>query len=223
MKHFDSRATVASLLAQELAALPMGGHPDPLTALCRYTDEIVRWSAATDVTALADPLDVASKLIVPTLRLGPVVHRMNADGVLDVGAGSGVGSVPLALLLPHICLTCLEPRVKAAVFLEHIVRRLAIPATIARGRAEELASDPSMCAAFDLTLCRAVGPLETTIGLAVPFLRPRGASIFWRPLDRPLRHEDVARSLPPESFVGPERLDLGPGLPVDAWLVSRPP
>jgi 16S rRNA G527 N7-methylase RsmG len=208
-----------AVLRAELNGLQLEDFDGASRLLVAYAQDIARWSSATGVSGFDNPAAVATELIVPAVRLAPVVERLEATRVLDIGAGSGAGSLPLALLVPRVCLTCLEVRRKAAVFIEHAARRMGLQVTVAVGRAESLADDPSMRHRFDLTLCRAVGPLTATITWAEAFASPGGSSIFWRPPSRPLDAGHFQHGLPRRPSGAPERLALGPGLPVDAWLV----
>jgi 16S rRNA (guanine527-N7)-methyltransferase len=91
--------------------------------------------------------------------------------LVDLGSGPGLPGVVLALLLPEVSVTLLEPLARRADFLRECVTELDLPnATVLRGRAEDLAGQVGA----DVVTARAVAPLEKLAGLAIGLARPGG-------------------------------------------------
>ena len=93
------------------------------------------------------------------------------SSLVDLGSGPGLPGVVLAVLLPDVSVTLLEPMARRADFLRECVAELDLAnATVLRGRAEDLAGQIGA----DVVTARAVAPLEKLAGLAVGLVRPGG-------------------------------------------------
>ncbi len=91
--------------------------------------------------------------------------------LVDLGSGAGLPGIVLALLLPDVEVTLLEPMLRRVTFLEECVQALGLQnARVARGRAEEFAGRISA----DVVTARAVAPLGRLVSLAVGLVRPGG-------------------------------------------------
>jgi 16S rRNA (guanine527-N7)-methyltransferase len=91
--------------------------------------------------------------------------------LVDLGSGAGLPGIVLALLLPDVETTLLEPMAKRASFLAECVSELGLDnARVRRARAEEL--NGTLMA--DVVTARAVAPLGRLARLAVGLLKPGG-------------------------------------------------
>jgi 16S rRNA (guanine527-N7)-methyltransferase len=92
------------------------------------------------------------------------------DGtLLDIGSGAGLPGLVLAMVLPGIAVTLLEPMQRRCRFLAECVTQLRLAnVSVLRGRAE----DTDMRA--DVVTARAVAPLPRLAELAVGVARPGG-------------------------------------------------
>jgi 16S rRNA (guanine527-N7)-methyltransferase len=89
----------------------------------------------------------------------------------DIGSGAGLPGVVLALLLPAVQVTLIEPLERRARFLTECVSELELTnASVLRGRAEDVAGQ----VAADVVTARAVAPLDRLVPLAVGVARKRG-------------------------------------------------
>ncbi len=91
--------------------------------------------------------------------------------LVDLGSGAGLPGIVLALMLPDVTVTLLEPMLRRVTFLEECVRALGLEnARVCRGRAEDLAGQLSA----DVVTARAVAPLDRLAVLALGLVRPGG-------------------------------------------------
>jgi 16S rRNA (guanine527-N7)-methyltransferase len=89
--------------------------------------------------------------------------------LLDLGSGAGLPGLVLAMVLPEMEVTLLEPMERRCRFLAECVAELALPnASVLRGRAEDVAVQA------DVVTARAVAPLPRLAGLAMGLVRPGG-------------------------------------------------
>lgn len=147
-----------------------------LGELCSYNEH-------TNLVSCADPLVVVREHILDSLSLIVALRekpaRADQPGALrliDIGSGAGFPAMILAIFLPD-CQVCLvESIAKKTRFLTQLVDSLHLSdrVRVINQRAEELAHDRAMRAAFDLATARAVGKLDMVAELALPFLRQGG-------------------------------------------------
>ncbi|MBT0567745.1 16S rRNA (guanine(527)-N(7))-methyltransferase RsmG [Williamsia sp. CHRR-6] len=98
--------------------------------------------------------------------------------VVDVGSGSGLPGIPLALARPDLQITLVEPLLRRSTFLAEIVTELGIGGRVQviRGRAEEKKVRTEIGGASVVT-SRAVAPLDRLARWCVPLLRGSGELI----------------------------------------------
>jgi 16S rRNA (guanine527-N7)-methyltransferase len=106
------------------------------------------------------------------LNCGALARLIPAKcALVDLGSGAGLPGVVLAIMLPGVKVTLLEPLARRVEFLEECVAALGLAnAQVVRGRAEEFAD--RMLA--DVVASRAVAPLDKLAGLSVGLARPGG-------------------------------------------------
>lgn len=93
------------------------------------------------------------------------------SSLVDLGSGAGLPGIVLAMLLPDVTVTLLEPMARRAAFLTECVQLLGLGnAEVLRGRAEELAGQ----LAADVVTARAVAPMYKLAGLASGLAKPGG-------------------------------------------------
>ena len=89
--------------------------------------------------------------------------------LVDIGSGAGLPGLALAMVLPDVAVTLLEPMERRCRFLEECVTDLGLAnATVLRARAEDAAVKAVVATA------RAVAPLPRLAELAVGVVRPGG-------------------------------------------------
>jgi 16S rRNA (guanine527-N7)-methyltransferase len=93
------------------------------------------------------------------------------SSLVDLGSGAGLPGIVLAMLLPDVTVTLLEPMLRRLTFLAECVQALGLEnASVCRGRAEDFAGRMSA----DVVTARAVAPLDRLAALALGLLRPGG-------------------------------------------------
>jgi len=89
----------------------------------------------------------------------------------DIGSGAGLPGIVLALVLPEIKVTLIEPLERRARFLTECVTELGVAnALVLRGRAEDVTGQVSA----DVVTARAVAPLDRLAPLAAALAGRRG-------------------------------------------------
>jgi 16S rRNA (guanine527-N7)-methyltransferase len=140
----------------------------------RYLDELGRWNAAYNLTAVRDTRDMVVRHLLDSLALLPLLRKMARYPVLrllDVGSGAGLPGIPLAIAEPQLAVTVLDSNGKKARFLRHVQRTLGLSnVEIAEARVE----DWQDAAGYDVIVSRAFASLSEFCGLTRHLLAPGG-------------------------------------------------
>jgi 16S rRNA (guanine527-N7)-methyltransferase len=162
------------LLVRGASALGLQLDSGQIRAFRLYREELVRWSARTNLTALRNLEEIVREGFLDSLACLLFVPP-EASRVLDIGSGAGFPAIPLKLVRPTFKVTLVEASRKKTTFLRHIVRSLDLQdVRVVQCRAEDLGTDPAEQGKYDLAFARAVAPLFEQARLAEPFLRPGG-------------------------------------------------
>jgi 16S rRNA (guanine527-N7)-methyltransferase len=144
-----------------------------------YIEELKKWNARINLTALMGDLEIGVKHFLDSLTLVPYLH--GAKRVLDIGAGAGFPGLPLKIQSPAIELLLLEASQKKVFFLRTIVRLLQLKGVeIVHGRAEAGEITKRYAGSFDLVLSRALADLPTSLHLALPYTQKGGHIVSMR-------------------------------------------
>ena len=102
---------------------------------------------------------------------------------LDLGSGGGIPGLILAEEWPGARGILLESRERRCAFLEWAVEALEAGGhvTVACGRAEDVARDPTFRASVELVVARLFAPPAVTAECAVGFLQPAGRLLVAEP------------------------------------------
>jgi 16S rRNA (guanine527-N7)-methyltransferase len=156
----------------------------PASATRRAIDDHVRlmlaWNAAINLTAIADPADVARLHVADSLAAVPVLADHAVTAFVDIGSGAGFPGIPLAAALGSRTLL-VESIAKKARFLETVIGAVGIGGvTVAATRAEALAADPGHRERWPAATARAVAALPELVELAFPLLGRGGILVAWK-------------------------------------------
>jgi 16S rRNA (guanine527-N7)-methyltransferase len=123
-----------------------------------------------------------------------------SNQIIDVGSGAGFPGIPLAIVLGGT--TLIEPRRRAAGFLERVVRELGLDAAVVVSTAQDAARG-QLRESADVVTARAVAPVPVAAEWCAPLCRVGGRVI----LTTTPGYE--AESGPPDPAL-PEDLGLSP-------------
>ena len=181
-----------------------------------YAIELIKWTQKINITAISDPIDIATKhfidSLIPSRFISPRAE------LLDIGSGGGFPGIPLKILLPNISVTLIDASRKKISFLKHVIRTLQLVNIKAlQVRAEELAHLPNHINRYDIVISRALSSLDSFVRLALPLITDDGVVMAMKGelkktelglLQRYLRLKDKAGTLNRHYTISVEKYTL---------------
>ena len=114
-----------------------------------------------NLTAVEETEQIVRRLVIGSLAAIPYLH---GDTVLDVGSGSGVPGIPLAIFAPQYRYTLIDGNGKKTRFLEYCRVSLALAnIEVKQVRAENFTT----AVKFDTIISRALGNLDRFISITL--------------------------------------------------------
>lgn len=142
-----------------------------------FSELLQKGNAKTNLTAIKDPEEIATKHFLDSLSVLPHLP-VGTKKIIDIGAGAGFPSIPLAIARTDIEFILLDAIEKKVTFLSESARALGLTnVKTLHGRAEDVGRREELRASFDVALARAVARLPILCEYALPLLRVGGILI----------------------------------------------
>jgi 16S rRNA (guanine527-N7)-methyltransferase len=129
--------------------------------------------------------------LLDSLSVLPHVQALSAKNLLDVGAGAGLPSIPLAICLPDLQVTAIDSVQKKASFMRQVKGELTLHNFhVASGRVEALKPDGiNNGLGFDVIISRAFSELALFVKLSRHLLAKNG---LWLAMKGVLPEQELA-------------------------------
>ncbi len=160
--------------------------------LSAFADRLCTVNQVMNLTAITEPQALVLRHLCDSAALCP--HLPAGARMIDIGAGAGFPSVPVALIRPDLRVIALDSTAKRIGFLRDCAAALPIPnlgGLVAR--AEEAAHDPLHREQFDIATARAVAEARILAELCLPFVKVGGVFLAMK---SGKAEEEVKRALP---------------------------
>lgn len=157
--------------------------------LWRLMEELLKWNARVNLTAITEPEEVLEKHFLDSLAVLPEVA--GATQLLDLGAGAGLPGLPLRLARPELQVTMVDAVAKKVAFIKQAIAVLGLgPGT--RGVHTRAAGRPETegLPRADVVISRALMDFPAWAKLGTQYLRPDGRLIAM--LGQPLPPSEAA-------------------------------
>lgn len=135
---------------------------------------LIEWNQKFNLTAITQKEDVYIKHFLDS---AVSLHYILPNAyVLDIGCGAGFPSIPLSLLRSDLRFLAIDSSAKKISFVNEVISNLNIKNFIALHTRIEDLKDFN----FDVTVSRAVAPMNILCEYALPFLKIGGLAIFYK-------------------------------------------
>jgi len=145
--------------------------PEARDGIERYLKELSRWAASTNLVGSTD-YDALRLHVAQSLAASSRLPRNTR--VADLGSGAGFPGLPLLITRPDLRMTLVEIRTRRVSFLRHVVRTLGLDCVVLR---QKLENPPE--SRFQVTLLRAVAPVQRALQIAEPWTEGDGEIWIW--------------------------------------------
>jgi 16S rRNA (guanine527-N7)-methyltransferase len=131
----EARAELQKKLETGLHEMAMQTTAEQQHKLLEYVALIYKWNQVHNLTAVREPLDMITLHILDSLSILPYV---DCKRLLDVGAGAGLPSIPLAICMPDLQVTAIDAVQKKVSFMRQVKAQLGLSNfNVIHGRIEE--------------------------------------------------------------------------------------
>jgi 16S rRNA (guanine527-N7)-methyltransferase len=221
------RAVVRAVARAAALSPPEGGSLDAEVARIEnlfrlYLEEILGWTRDSNLVARGDLGRLASRHLAESIAVLPVLDRLAAHSLVDLGSGAGFPAIPIQIARPELRVTLVESRRRKGLFLARVVQALELSqAEVLIERAEHLAEEGAeSIGPFDVGTARAVAPAAELLSWLAPLVRPGGHAVLFK--GSSYAEELRAWENSPESPGGPQhwkQLDVVPVADRHLYLV----
>ena len=163
--------------------LKVGAVPgEVMPRLRRYCELLIQWNRkVSNLISRNDEPRVVSRHILESIEPASWLQEAGVDRWLDFGSGGGLPAIPLAIAGVGAHWTLVESRRTKTLFLRKAIEDLEISnVTVALGRLEELVGTREYAYAYNGFTSRATLPLNPSLTIAAPLIRPGGKAFLWK-------------------------------------------
>lgn len=169
----EVRTQMHAKLAVGLAEMDLRLNESQQQKLLDYVALIYKWNQVHNLTAVREPLEMITLHLLDTLS---ILHFIESEHLLDVGAGAGLPSIPLAICLPQLKVTAIDAVLKKVTFMRQVKAELGLANfTVIHGRIEnQSVPSTSMPEKFDTITSRAFSEIGMFVKLTKHLLTESG-------------------------------------------------
>ena len=143
----------------------------------RYYEFLVQENQKYNLTAITSKEDVFCKHFLDSVLPAEEIEK-NAK-VIDIGSGAGFPAVPLKIVRPDLKFTLVDSLNKRVNFLNQLFYKIKLSDIEAvHSRAEDYIKNNRE--KFDISVARAVAPLNTLLEYMVPYLKVGGKCLIYK-------------------------------------------
>lgn len=142
-----------------------------------YINILLDWNKKINLTAITDENEIIAKHFLDSVSCIKSRKISKDSKVIDIGTGAGFPGVPLKIVMPEIELCLLDSLNKRVLFLSELMNKLGLKAEIVHGRAEDYGNKKGFRESFDISLSRAVAPMNVLVEYTLPFVKVGGYAL----------------------------------------------
>lgn len=139
----------------------------------QYMNILIEWNKVMNLTGITEPEEIITKHFIDSLTVLNKIDKY--DKIIDVGTGAGFPGIPIKIALPEKKIVLLDSLNKRIKFLREVINLLKLNniETI-HGRAEDYGKDKKHREMYDISIARAVAPLNILSEYLMPFVKVGG-------------------------------------------------
>lgn len=173
-----SKGDLRKLLAQGAEMFGVSLSDSELDLFELYLENLKKWNSRINLTAINDDKEIVISHFIDSISVIPFIN--NGTKVLDIGSGGGFPGIPIKIIRPGLHVTLLDSVNKKVSFMSDTIRKLALKdITTVWGRAEDSKNNIPR-KSFDYVVTRALGSIEETSILSLPYLSDSGVLVLMR-------------------------------------------
>lgn len=169
----EARAQLQEKLEAGLLEMGLNLTDEQQKKMLDYVELIYKWNQVHNLTAVREPMDMVTLHILDSLS---VLAYIECKHLLDVGAGAGLPSIPLAICLPELQVIAIDAVQKKVSFMRQVKAQLGLTNfTVIHGRIEEQeVGTPDIKQKFDVITSRAFSEIGLFVKLTKHLLADDG-------------------------------------------------
>ncbi|MGB4812924.1 MAG: 16S rRNA (guanine(527)-N(7))-methyltransferase RsmG [Methylophilaceae bacterium] len=169
----EARAMLHTKLLAGLAEMSLILSVEKQEKLLNYVALIYKWNQVHNLTAVREPLDMITLHILDSLSIMPYVESKR---LLDVGAGAGLPSIPLAICLPELQVTAIDAVQKKVTFMRQVKAELQLANfVVIHGRIEDqVVPSKEIAHKYEIIASRAFSEISLFVKLTKHLLADKG-------------------------------------------------
>lgn len=141
-----------------------------------YMKVLIEWNKKMNLTAIIEPKEIITKHFIDSLTINKYIKEEMT--IIDVGTGAGFPGIPIKIVNPDNKITLLDSLNKRILFLETVIEELQLnKIELIHDRAEEMGKNENDREQYDVSVSRAVAPLNVLVEYLIPFVKVGGRSI----------------------------------------------
>lgn len=173
--------SLKSLLLEGAAKLGVSLDEEAILRFSTYLDLLQLWGRKINLTSRRDSDEIVVYHFLDSLAGAPLLEPTPTSRVVDIGAGSGLPSLPVKFALPGLRVSLVESVRKKVSFCREVVRATGISGVEALwGRGELFGISAEHRGTYDWAVSRAVGQSADVGRIAIPFLLPGGRILLYK-------------------------------------------
>lgn len=142
----------------------------------QYMNLLMEWNDKINLTSIIEPKEIIEKHFIDSLTVIKQIEKHAK--IIDIGTGAGFPGIPIKIIYPEAKIILVDSLRKRINFLNTVINEIALKdVKTIHSRAEDLGKDIEYREKFDISIARAVSPLNTLIEYLIPFVKISGKCI----------------------------------------------
>ena len=143
-----------------------------------YVEALAKWNACINLVAPATLPQAWVRHVADGLQLLPLLREAGIRKVIDLGSGSGVPGLVMALAAPDLDVHLVESTARKCAFLRQVAQACGIDVNIHQRRIEALEPEIFGAGPETAVTARALAPLPRLLEMAAPLLAQGGTAVL---------------------------------------------